>query len=360
MAPLSVARHYLCGWFFFDFISALPIDLILEVPLDHSQRRSFRIINVLKLLRLVRLQKLVRYISRWNEDLAFASSHSLATQLIGLAFFVLLFLHVNACIQFLVPLLAGFPETSWPRALAANDITDTCALLCDEFQAFVDANATAPYRPRHSTDALVQARGVCYSHAVFQALSQMLCIGFGLVHPSRTEEVWVTIVSMFMGASVYAITLAFAVNIFSTVDYPSRVYKNTLEVLNEFMVCGPAMRRTDTVCTAAQHSSRARGRTAQHSSRARAAAQHSSLARAAAQQRSLVRVAAQHSSRARGRLTTALRNPRPSRPPYPFGVPLTRSASGSACAACPPSCACGCAHTLARCTPTGVSSTSAP
>ena len=285
MAPLSVARHYLCGWFFFDFISALPIDLILEVPLDHSQRRSFRIINVLKLLRLVRLQKLVRYISRWNEDLAFASSHSLATQLIGLAFFVLLFLHVNACIQFLVPLLAGFPETSWPRALAANDITDTCALLCDEFQAFVDANATAPYRPRHSTDALVQARGVCYSHAVFQALSQMLCIGFGLVHPSRTEEVWVTIVSMFMGASVYAITLAFAVNIFSTVDYPSRVYKNTLEVLNEFMVCGPAMRRTDTVCTAAQHS-----------------------------------------SRARGRLTTALRNPRPSRPPYPFGVPLTRSA----------------------------------
>ena len=40
---------------------------------------------------------------------------------------------------------------------------------------------------------------------------------------------------MAAGTAVYSLTLSFVVNVVSTVDYPSRVYKNTMEVLNEFM-----------------------------------------------------------------------------------------------------------------------------
>ena len=50
-----------------------------------------------------------------------------------------------------------------------------------------------------------------------------------------SPQVWITIFSMACGAAVYSISLSFVVNVFSTVDYPSRVYKNTMEVLNEFM-----------------------------------------------------------------------------------------------------------------------------
>ena len=84
-------------------------------------------------------------------------------------------------------------------------------------------------------ETIATARWSCYSQAFFQALSQMLCIGFGLVYPTRTDEVWVTVASMLVGASAYAVSLAFAVNVVSNVDQPSRLYKNTLEVLNEFM-----------------------------------------------------------------------------------------------------------------------------
>ena len=63
----------------------------------------------------------------------------------------------------------------------------------------------------------------------------MLCIGFGLVNPVNLDELWITIISMACGAAVYSMSLSFVVNVFSTVDYPSRVYKNTMEVLNEFM-----------------------------------------------------------------------------------------------------------------------------
>ena len=46
------------------------------------------------------------------------------------------------------------------------------------------------------------ARWVCYSHAFFQSLSQMLCIGFGLVNPKRTDELWVTVFAMAASTSL--------------------------------------------------------------------------------------------------------------------------------------------------------------
>ena len=46
---------------------------------------------------------------------------------------------------------------------------------------------------------------------------------------------WLTVFTMLMGATGYALCLSFAVNVFSTTDHPSRMYYNGLEVLNEYM-----------------------------------------------------------------------------------------------------------------------------
>jgi len=76
---------------------------------------------------------------------------------------------------------------------------------------------------------------ICYTHSLFNALSQMLCIGYGLRNPYLIGEVIVTIVSMASGSAVYAIAVAFACNALSSVDHPSRLYSNAVETLNEFM-----------------------------------------------------------------------------------------------------------------------------
>ena len=241
MDHAKVVNHYLRGWFFFDLLSALPFDAMIDGAsgggADGTREQTFRLLNVLKLLRLVRLQKLVRYFWRWNDDLGLASSHSLLTQLVCLVFFVFLFIHTMACVEFLVPMLNYFPPKSWPLLLAEAGITNACAILIHE--AYSDegfTHAAAAFAPNASSATRVDmARGECYSHAFFQALSQMLCIGFGLVNPVLISELWVTIFSMACGAAVYSISLSFVVNVFSTVDYPSRMYKNTMEVLNEFM-----------------------------------------------------------------------------------------------------------------------------
>ena len=115
---------------------------------------------------------------------------------------------------------------SWPRELAAEGYTDDCVVLIHA------TNASSGHR---DDSAVNEARWGCYTMAFFNALSQMLSIGYGLVNPVRTPEVWLVIVSMFSGTAMYAVALSFAVSAFSNVDHPSRMYKNSLEVLNEFM-----------------------------------------------------------------------------------------------------------------------------
>ena len=270
MNQWRVAKHYFFGWFVFDLISALPYDAIAKSFLAPEERivayqnQAFRIVNVLKLIRLVRLQKLVRYLFRWNDDLGLASAHSLATQTACIVFFIVLFVHTVGCIEFVVPMLSqpAFPHDSWPRMLAEQNITQSCAILIDAFVdsaanlTVVNADGTTTTLPRPfdpevdpfdpSRSPLGEARWECYTHAFFQSLSQMLCIGFGLVNPRRPEELWVTIFSMGLGAAMYAMSLSFVVNVISTVDYPSRNYKEKLEELNEYMRvrCLPPALRT--------------------------------------------------------------------------------------------------------------------
>lgn len=43
-----------------------------------------------------------------------------------------------------------------------------------------------------------------YSLALFMALSHMLCIGYGRYPPNTMAEIWITIFSMVIGASLYA------------------------------------------------------------------------------------------------------------------------------------------------------------
>jgi len=106
-----------------------------------------------------------------------------------------------------------------------------------EFLVPGERNGTLAYPSQQTewSDDVQRARGECYSHAFFQALSQMLCIGYGLVNPKEISELWITIIMMITGAGVYSISLSVIVNIFSSVDHPSKLYKNTMEVLEEFM-----------------------------------------------------------------------------------------------------------------------------
>lgn len=64
-----------------------------------------------------------------------------------------------------------------------------------------------------------------YSYALFMAMSHMLCIGYGAHPPEGMSDVWLTMVSMVVGATCYAMFLGHATNLVQSLDASHRQYQ---------------------------------------------------------------------------------------------------------------------------------------
>ncbi|MFT7812480.1 potassium/sodium hyperpolarization-activated cyclic nucleotide-gated channel 3-like [Arapaima gigas] len=209
----AIRQNYLHSWFLVDFVSSIPVDYIflvadLEARLDPEvfrTARALRIIRftkILSLLRLLRLSRLIRYLHQWEE--IFHMTYDLAsavlriTNLIGM---MLLLCHWDGCLQFLVPSLQDFPPHCW---VAKNHLVN-------------------------------KTWGVQYSHALFKAMSHMLCIGYGAQAPEGPTEVWLTTLSMMVGATCYAMFLGHATTLVQSLDSSRRQYQEKYKQVEQYM-----------------------------------------------------------------------------------------------------------------------------
>ncbi|CAG9860672.1 unnamed protein product [Phyllotreta striolata] len=153
--PKLIAKHYLRTWFFLDLISSIPLDYI------------FLIFN------------------------QFLNMASVFMRIFNLICMMLLIGHWSGCLQFLVPMLQGFPPNSW---VAINELQEVSWLEQ-------------------------------YSWALFKAMSHMLCIGYGRFPPQSLTDMWLTMLSMISGATCYALFLGHATNLIQSLDSSRRQYR---------------------------------------------------------------------------------------------------------------------------------------
>ncbi|XP_037873478.1 potassium/sodium hyperpolarization-activated cyclic nucleotide-gated channel 2 isoform X3 [Bombyx mori] len=211
--PKLIAKHYLRTWFFLDLISSIPLDyifLIFNQVNDFSENfqilhagRALRILRLAKLLslvRLLRLSRLVRYVSQW-EEVYFLNMASVFMRIFNLICMMLLIGHWSGCLQFLVPMLQGFPPNSW---VAINELQE--AFWLEQ-----------------------------YSWALFKAMSHMLCIGYGRFPPQSLTDMWLTMLSMISGATCYALFLGHATNLIQSLDSSRRQYREKVKQVEEYM-----------------------------------------------------------------------------------------------------------------------------
>lgn len=64
-----------------------------------------------------------------------------------------------------------------------------------------------------------------YSYALFMAMSHMLCIGYGAHAPEGLTDVWLTMISMVVGATCYAMFLGHATTLVQSLDASHRQYQ---------------------------------------------------------------------------------------------------------------------------------------
>ncbi len=132
-----------------DLVSSIPFDLLAIIFSGASSGSAItasrglkvmRLARLLTLIKLLRMSRLCRYMSRW-EDLI--QMNSAVLRMAKLIVLMLLITHWNACLQYLVVSLSGYPQDSWVSKYGIQ-------------------NKDAYHR---------------YTWAFFNALSHMLCIG---------------------------------------------------------------------------------------------------------------------------------------------------------------------------------------
>ncbi|XP_049910825.1 potassium/sodium hyperpolarization-activated cyclic nucleotide-gated channel 1 [Epinephelus moara] len=209
--PKKIKKKYLKSWFVVDFVSSIPVDyifLIVEKGMDsevYKTARALRIVRftkILSLLRLLRLSRLIRYIHQWEE--IFHMTYDLASavmRIFNLIGMMLLLCHWDGCLQFLVPMLQDFPSDCW---VSLNKmVNDTWSEL--------------------------------YSFALFKAMSHMLCIGYGRQAPESMSDIWLTMLSMIVGATCYAMFIGHATALIQSLDSSRRQYQEKYKQVEQYM-----------------------------------------------------------------------------------------------------------------------------
>ncbi|XP_005946697.1 potassium/sodium hyperpolarization-activated cyclic nucleotide-gated channel 1 [Haplochromis burtoni] len=208
--PRAIRQKYLKSWFLVDFVSSIPVDYIFlmvdsldsEVYRTARALRIVRFTKILSLLRLLRLSRLIRYIHQWEE--IFHMTYDLASamvRIVNLIGMMLLLCHWDGCLQFLVPMLQDFPPDCWvSKNVMVNDTW-----------------------------------GVQYSYALFKAMSHMLCIGYGAQAPEGMTDVWLTMLSMIVGATCYAMFIGHATALIQSLDSSRRQYQEKYKQVEQYM-----------------------------------------------------------------------------------------------------------------------------
>ncbi|XP_075758707.1 potassium/sodium hyperpolarization-activated cyclic nucleotide-gated channel 2 [Pelodiscus sinensis] len=209
--PERIKKKYLKTWFVVDFVSSIPVDyifLIVEKGIDsevYKTARALRIVRftkILSLLRLLRLSRLIRYIHQWEE--IFHMTYDLASavmRIINLIGMMLLLCHWDGCLQFLVPMLQDFPSNCW---VSLNGMVN------------------------NSWSEL-------YSFALFMSMSHMLCIGYGKQAPESMTDIWLTMLSMIVGATCYAMFIGHATALIQSLDSSRRQYQEKYKQVEQYM-----------------------------------------------------------------------------------------------------------------------------
>ncbi|XP_032127955.1 potassium/sodium hyperpolarization-activated cyclic nucleotide-gated channel 2, partial [Sapajus apella] len=74
-----------------------------------------------------------------------------------------------------------------------------------------------------------------YSFALFKAMSHMLCIGYGRQAPESMTDIWLTMLSMIVGATCYAMFIGHATALIQSLDSSRRQYQEKYKQVEQYM-----------------------------------------------------------------------------------------------------------------------------
>jgi hypothetical protein len=178
--PTLIKKNYLRGWFTIDFLTSIPITLIIDlIYQDDSYGSSVRAIKLIRFIRFVRIARVFKAIKLQRlfatmEEFFYSSVFNGIKGLIGLFFTILILAHWVACIWYLVgSIVLDSTGQSW---LTNYDIAEA-----------------------DNSDK--------YIASMYWAIATMLTVGYGDILPVSTPERAFNIIVMLMGCAIFGYSM---------------------------------------------------------------------------------------------------------------------------------------------------------
>ena len=201
---LEIAKVYMSGWFWIDFPSCIPVELIdIMMEGEQSQMGLLRFLRLFRLIRLLRLLKVGEYIASLEEkfdvNLTFLR---IATMLLKLCFLS----HILACFWFYTAALTGI-----------NEETRTWVSEYDD--------GSAMYAEPH----------VQYLYSMYWALTTLTTVGYGDIVPVNNTERYYALFALLIGAIVFGYMLSSIGSLVSALDRQAALSEEKMDAIKEYM-----------------------------------------------------------------------------------------------------------------------------
>ena len=121
-----IAIHYLKGWFWIDFVSVIPFDLLFPNNKYNTLAKLFKVSRLYRLLKLTKLMRMLKVLREKNNLLKFLTELlriGIGVERLFIAIVsVVIFCHIGACIWYMLSEMTNSPY-SWVSVNQMRDKT---------------------------------------------------------------------------------------------------------------------------------------------------------------------------------------------------------------------------------------------
>ena len=206
-----IRRHYLKSWFFFDFLTCIPFDLIfsavassLQMEATEANLTAIRMMRLLRILKLVRLVRVARIVDRWKDHVSVSFGFM---SLLKFSFMISFLAHWLACLWGFI----GQSSTS-------------------EAWSGYEHGLSWRQKARISDDA---APLELYGIALYVSLNNIFG-GSCEIQAANYGEFYAQAFMMFLGSSVWAYVIGSVCGILATLNPAEIEFRQTMDEVNSF------------------------------------------------------------------------------------------------------------------------------
>ena len=192
-----ISDRYLHSMFLVDLLATVPLDALL-LGWRHVTVHGISVVLLLRCMRLLRVARFFSIFHRWQQ-LSWTNAGSL--RVVKFLLLIALVLHCIACAWFLVPYLDGFPADSWVAS---------------------EGLESAPARTQ-------------YIRSLYWGIVTTTTVGYGDITPNRDVEYVFTMITILLGASMYAFIIGNIASLISNLDSGKAAFWSRVETVNQYL-----------------------------------------------------------------------------------------------------------------------------